>query len=534
MSESTGPTKEQILATAQRTNPSLVKFLHRVFAEGISGVNAVTEAMKRLAESKRSEANGAMTRTSYQARDEEILQLRRPEAPGLWAADGFTSRGSGFLGTPAAASIIPLSSPLAGLINHVPAIMKNPKYHDYYLANFGHDLPIPYAATDGMANKTLGVRASVSDALTVAAGCKAVIVPSPDHWRNRPYLMYVYSGTVWSSNEGDWYGGYSPQSLLGPPPTPSVRRCVDDRSLQFKGGLLEATVSVAYNQSCVVGFIDPFSTMGYGMALGLMQSHERTLDPTTRVYSSQPREYPYSTEIASPTWEGLMSLAVRSTLIGSSASSGIALRQIIRPFGHCFACATDVGATTDDIESLGYNPILNVTDPANASSFAQGMYLIDNTYGSSAVAVELKMEMAYRARVDNQAPAVYMMADSETVPKHSIEFRPVTTAAPTIALAAEKQAAAHGSKAVAPSPVASPADTAHMQKAVAAMRRSEPSLIGKISNVVSNVPVVGSGLSTAIRGGEKIAHAGDAGDVFAGLLDVGKGLGSAVSGFFGL
>jgi len=160
--------------------------------------------------------------------------------------------------------------------------------------------------------------------------------------------------------------------------------------------------------------------------------------------------------------------------------------------------------------------------------------MIDNRNGTSAVAVDLKMEMAYRVRVDNSAPAIYMSADSDTVPKHSIEFKPVTAIATSVAAAASLQRSGANAKAVVPAINAKPATPNHLSDAVSTMKQHEPSIIGKISDVVGHVPVVGGGVAKALRGGEKIATAGDAGDVFAGLLDVGLGVGNALAGLFGL
>lgn len=483
--------------------------------------------------------DASITGRTYRDVDKQILALRRTQRPDMWADDGFASYNSGYLGKPMSAEVITLSSPLAGLINSIPTIMKNPKYHDYYLANMGHALPIPYAATDTIANKTIGIRASVSEAITVPAGHRYLIMPSPDHFFNAPYVLVDdVTNVPMVVSYGKWYGGISPQALVGPAPLVTAARAIDDRSLQFKGGLAELNVSVAYNQSCVVAHLDPFATLGYGMALGLIQELAGGLRPNT-CYSAQPREYPYFTEaINANNFEPIQDLAVQTTLIGSSSSSGVAYRQIIRPFAHGFSCAveptTDLTTLRNALPYMGYPQRLLSSTSGDVASYAQGIYMIDNRNGTSAVAVDLKMEMAYRVRVDNSAPAIYMSADSDTVPKHSIEFKPVTAIAPNVAAAASLQRFGSQARAVVPAISAKPASPNHLSDAISTMKHHEPSIIGKISDMVGHVPVVGGGVAQALRGGEKIATAGDAGDVFAGLLDVGLGVGNAVAGFFGL
>jgi len=232
----------------------------------------------------------------YRDVDQQILALRRTQKPGLWADDGFSPHYGGYLGKPLSAEVVSMSSPLAGLINSLPTIMKNPKYHDYYLANMGHSLPIPYAATDSIANKTIGVRASVSEAITVPAGHRYLIMPSPDHFFNAPYVLVDdVTNVPMVVSYGKWYGGISPQALVGQAPHVFTDKAIDDRSLQFKGGLAEVNVSVAYNQSCVVAHLDPFATLGYGMAMGLLQELPAGPRPALS-YSAQPREYPYFSE----------------------------------------------------------------------------------------------------------------------------------------------------------------------------------------------------------------------------------------------
>lgn len=546
-----------ILAQAEKTNPALVKYLKRVFKEGVHGLDAVREAMRRFEEARKTE-NDSLDKAlvfrnkpekvsrdapsndrAYHNADREILALRRTQKPGLWADEGFSSYYGGYLGKPLSAEVVSMSSPLAGLINSLPTIMKNPKYHDYYLANMGHSLPIPYAATDSIANKTIGVRASVSEAITVPPGHRYLIMPSPDHFFNAPYVLIDdVTNVPMAISYGKWYGGISPQALVGTPPSLFAGKAIDDRSLQFKGGLAEVNVSVAYNQSCVVAHLDPFATLGYGMAMGLLQELPSGQRPGTS-YSAQPREFPYFAEAkVANDFDGIQDLAVKTTLIGSSSASGVAYRQIIRPYAHGFTCAveetTDLPSVRNALPYLGYpQGLLNATC-GDIVTYAQGIYMIDNKNGTSAVAVDLKMEMAYRVRVDNSAPAIYMSADSDTVPKHSIEFKPVTAIASSVAAASSLQRSGANARAVVPAINAKPASPNHLSDAVSTMKHHEPSIIGKISEVVGHVPVVGGGVAQALRGGEKIATAGDAGDVFAGLLDVGRGVGSAVAGIFGL
>lgn len=547
------PSHDDLIRLAERTNPPLVKYLKRVLKEGMEGARAITEAMRRLNEADRSERvdmERAMLPTSqaavtsaasarpvppHRAVDEAILRLRRQPGPGIWAADGYSRNAQSYLGAPETAQLISLSSPLAGLINAMPTIMKNPKYHDYYLANMGHSLPIPYAATDGIANKTVGVRGSVSSAVTVPPGAVTIIVPTPDHYFNAPYVLIQFQTGVPVQEFGAWYGGISPQALLGVPPSDVVEANVDDRSLQFKGGLLELTASVAYNQSCIVGHLDPYATMGYGMALGLMQRRVTDLLPGA-AYSAQVGEFPYFTDVATTNVAAALDMAVKTTLIGSSSNSGVSYRQIIRPFAHCFSAAVayDVpNLTGPQLSNLGYPASLAGTDITTLSKYAQGMYVIDNRSGSSAVAIDMKMEMAYRVRVDNKAPAIYMSADSDTVPKHSIEFKPVTAIASSVANAASMQQSNASARALVPAVTVKPATMNHMADAVAVARKHEPSVVSKIADVVNHVPVVGRGVSTALRGGEKIATAGDAGDVFAGLFDIGRGAFDSFGSLFG-
>lgn len=229
---------------------------------------------------------------------------------------------------------------------------------------------------------------------------------------------------------------------------------------------------------------------------------------------------------------------MKTTLIGSSSASGVAYRQIIRPYAHGFTCCVertdDLPGVRNALVNLGYPISLLNHTCGDIVTYAQGVYLIDNRNGTSPVAVDLKMEMAYRVRVDNSAPAIYMSADSETVPKHSIEFKPVIAMAPNVAAAATLQRTSSNARAVVPAINAKPASPNHMNDAISTMKNNEPSIIGKISDVVGHVPVVGGGVAQALRGGEKIATAGDAGDVFTGLLDVGLGVGGALAGLFGL
>lgn len=546
-----------ILAQAEKTNPALVKYLKRVFKEGARGLDAVKEAMRRFEEARKTE-NDSLDKAlvfrnktekvrdvttsnggAYHVTDQQILALRRTQKPGLWADDGFSSYYGGYLGRPLSAEVVSMSSPLAGLINSLPTIMKNPKYHDYYLANMGHSLPIPYAATDSVANKTIGVRASVSEAITVPPGHRYLIMPSPDHFFNAPYVLVDdVTNVAMAVSYGKWYGGISPQTLVGPSPSLYGSRAIDDRSLQFKGGLVEVNVSVAYNQSCIVAHLDPFATLGYGMAMGMIQELPKG-DRGAYSYSAQPREFPYFSEAHLATnFDGIQDLAVKTTLIGSSTASGVAYRQILRPFSHGFSCAISrdsaLNAVWEALPFLGYPKGLLENTCGDIVTYAQGIYMIDNRNGTSAVAVDLKMEMAYRVRVDNSAPAIYMSADSDTVPKHSIEFKPVTAIASSVAAASSLQRSVANARAVVPAINAKPATPNHLSDAVSTMKHHESSIIGKISDVVGHVPVVGGGVAQALRGGEKIATAGDAGDVFAGLLDVGRGVGSAVAGIFGL
>ncbi|MCW4011404.1 MAG: hypothetical protein NWF07_00280 [Candidatus Bathyarchaeota archaeon] len=84
--------------------------------------------------------------------------------------------------------------------------------------------------------------------------------------------------------------------------------------------------------------------------------------------------------------------------------------------------------------------------------FGQGLYLIDNSNSTTAVAVEMGMDMHYRVRVDNQAPAVYMMADDRSTPKHSITWEPSTAMAGGRTSAVELSHRANATSASAPLP----------------------------------------------------------------------------------
>lgn len=272
----------------------------------------------------------------------------------------------------------------------------------------------------------------------------------------------------------------------------------------------------------------------------MMQARPGTV-AANLAYSSQFREYPYfSQPPRTVEYSNMMDLAVKTTLVGSSSASGVSYRQIVRPFAHCFFAAVDPSdrsgtiVTEDLLANLGYPANLHPPILRTVATYAQGMYLIDNSNGTTAVAVDLKMEMAYRVRVDNQAPAIYMTADSDAVPKHSIEFKPTTAVAANAASASLIQQRVAGSKAPVLEIMPRSVTTNHMGEATKAIRDNGPSIMKKITNVVGKVPVVGGGISTALLGGEKIATADDIGDVFAGLFDVGKGAVDLFTGLFGV
>ena len=135
--------ESNILAQAEKANPALVKYLKRVFKEGLNGLDAVREAMRRFEEARRSEGgslekalspsdkDGRLVKAaqptvgSYRNTDKQILELRRKAGPGIWEGDGFSAFYGSYLGQPSTAALITMSSPLAGLINSMPTIINN-------------------------------------------------------------------------------------------------------------------------------------------------------------------------------------------------------------------------------------------------------------------------------------------------------------------------------------------------------------------------------------------------------------------------
>lgn len=518
-----------LLALAESIDPALIKYVKRALHAGYTGYQALTDAVRRKASSTNDDAIAEVRRAGGGPRPSE----------GSFGKGFAASSGNDFMGPATAATLYNISSPVTGLISNLPAIMKNPAYHDYYLRHFGHELPIPYAATDGVANKTVGVRGSVSAAITVPAGMRFVLIPTPDSPFNTPYISAIVDGGGGSviATLGQWYGGICPQALVGPQPDLSTGGNVDDRSLQFKGGLCEVSVSVGYNQSAVVGHIDPYATLHYGKALGLRQVGSTPVVDPDQAHSTQYRDYPYFSPPAGIAFPELMDQAVRKTLIGSSSQSGIVYRQVIRPSAHCFAAAIApaFGITHDQLHALGYPPHVTIGSViGNTSVFAQGMYLVDNYNGSSAVAVEITMQMAYRVRVDNQAPAIYMAADDETVPKHSIEFKPTTASAPTRQEAMLVSHSLHASRAPTNTPAPAIANTSHMRDSVRAITEHGEDAMSKIRGIIGKVPKVGENLSQALGGGAKVVNAENFGDVVGGLFEMGKGVGGAVKDIIGL
>lgn len=503
-------TDAEILSLVQQVSPDLGKYLRRAHRSGLVGAQALADAQARMNEAKANNRQQTIEDRSVRGESGSIFPGYRYTADGTLGAAKTASIGGGV--------IIPTHP--RNMISQADAYLKHPKYHEYYIRNHSRSYPMPLAATDGIANKTLPVTATVSEALTVPPGYQCIIVPTPDYPSGAPYLRAMGPQTAptraLTIDEGKWFGGYSPQTLLGPAPQAGL---VDDRALQFKSGCTEISVAVAYDNSCTVGFLDPYTTLQYGKSLGLMQQGAPVTAPVS-VHSNQYRDWVYTTDVDMTTavnFDSFMALAVRQNLVGSSKQSGISFKQLLRPHAHTFNPAVNgTGLGAPLLQDIGWPsntplPTVSETYVQKLGIFAQGMYLIDNSNGSSAVSVEVAMDMHYRVRVDNQAPAVYDMADDRSTPKHSIEFIPTSVMAPSKREAAEASHAVNGTTKAVPSNI------------VPAASAVQGSTSGWAS-VTSQIPIFGGNITKAGKGLERaFTRGGDVGELIGGLSDFATG-----------
>lgn len=426
-------------------------------------------------------------------------------------------------------------------ISQLSAYLNHEKYPEFYVRNFSRAYPMPLAAHSNIANKTLPVTATVSTAFTVPGGSYCVIAPTPDHPENVPYVSMMItpdnSGpnppTVRTLTLGSWFGNISPQGLCGASPTTGN---VDDRSLQFKAGVSEISMSVAYNATASIGYLDPYTTLDYGKALGYVRTKPASFDPAVdrAPYSSEASDWPYTTTRNFINFSDMMNNAVRQSLVGSTRQSSISFRQIIKPVGHSFNPAVAVGSmSADELNRIGWptNTPLSNSVSANLAGdmaiFGQGLYLIDNSNSTTAVAVEMSMDMHYRVRVDNQAPAVYMMADDRSTPKHSITWEPSTAMAGGRTAAVEQSHRANATSASAPLP--KPITPA----ASAIKGDSLPSSSSSNTSFLEKIPVVGKGVGKAAGGLERAFTKGDdVGELLGGLGDFALGTLDAMGSLF--
>lgn len=425
-------------------------------------------------------------------------------------------------------------------VSQLGAYLNHEKYPEFYVRNFSRAYPMPLAANTNIANKTLPITATVSTAFTVPGGAYCIIAPTPDHPENVPYvMMMITAGSTNSSNLvlGSWFGNISPQGLCGASPSSGN---VDDRSLQFKAGVSEISLSVAYNAAAAIGYLDPFTTLEYGKALGYVRTKLPSEDPAFGRFpqSSESSDWPYTTTRNFINFSDMMNNAVRQSLVGSTRQSSMTFRQILKPIGHCFNPAVGLGVTQPAaLNRIGWpsNTPMSNSPPdgpdkiqaGDLAIFGQGLYLIDNSNSTTSVAVEMFMDMHYRVRVDNQAPAVYMMADDRSTPKHSITWEPSTAMAGGRTSAVEQSHRANATSASAPLP------KPITPSATAIKGDSLPSSSSSNTSFLEKIPVVGKGVGKAAGGLERAFTKGDdVGELLGGLGDFALGTLDAMGSLF--
>lgn len=424
---------------------------------------------------------------------------------------------------------------LTNRISNLEAYLCNPKYHEAYLRNFGRHVPMPRAtATNGAtANKTLPVNATIANTYSVSPGEYMFIVPTPEDVYNRPYMVVRVLGGQYNYTFGGWFGGISPQNLFGATPTTGV---IDSRALEFKGAQLEITAAVSYNAAASVTVLDPYTAFNYGKALGYEQVASLDLQKSSPLMLGDTTQRPYYTPHAAVvTPSNIEEIGQTFPLVGSSNNSTMAFKQVLRPITNTYFSATSNAIT--DPQSLGFvrHPV-SAPDPFADNSvqyltqFGQGVFMFNNPVANtSPISVVVKGDYHYRARIDHDSPAVYMMADSKTVPPATISFEPQIAASQTMATAAAIQSQQHQAlltdraRSLPPVPTRAPA--------VDPKSTDKPS--GDALSLIGKIPVVGTGAEKSIRGLERAFTKGDdPAELFGGLADFAMGGFDALGGLF--